>query len=152
SPRRVDRVLKASSALLRVASSLALPATAVPTAHLDPDAGKTVWELDKSSTGVATADAAVDTAPLDQPAYKGSEDAKTGIFALKKVDLFNLLCIPPDTRDGTTPAGVYQTAMAYCVIRRAMLIVDPPAAWTSANTITQNNNAALTALFLNGEA
>jgi len=43
SPRRADRVLKAGSSLLRVASSLTLPATAVPAAHLDPDAGKTVW-------------------------------------------------------------------------------------------------------------
>ena len=51
------------------------------------------------------------------------------MFALAKADLFNLLCIPPDTRDGDTSAGVYQQAMIYCASRRAMLIVDSPAAW-----------------------
>ena len=39
------------------------------------------------------------------------------------------------------PAGVYQDAMTYCVVRRAVLLVDPPAAW-SANKAT----AAATAL------
>jgi phage tail sheath protein FI len=38
------------------------------------------------------------------------------------------------------------------VQRRAMLIVDAPVGWTSANSIVQNNNAALTALGLNGAA
>jgi len=59
----------------------------------------------------------------------GNEDNKTGMYALAKADLFNLLCIPPDTRGGDTSAGVYQGAMEYCAKRRAMLIVDPPAAW-----------------------
>jgi phage tail sheath protein FI len=56
----------------------------------------------------------------------------TGIYALDSVDLFNLLCIPRD------PAGagddewrsLYQAAAAYCHHRRAMLILDPPAAWS----------------------
>ena len=51
------------------------------------------------------------------------------MYALEKADLFNLLCIPPDTRDGDTSNGVYQAAMKYCADRRAMLIVDSPAAW-----------------------
>ncbi len=152
SPARVDRVLKARSALARVAASLTLPATTVPAAHLDPDAGKTVWEQDKSSTGVASADQAADSAALDDAAYLGDPDAKTGIYALKKTDLFNLLCIPPDLRDGNTSATVYQTAMAFCVERRALLIVDAPAEWDSAGAIIQSNNAALTGLGLNGDA
>jgi phage tail sheath protein FI len=48
---------------------------------------------------------------------------------LEKADLFNLLCIPPPTRNGDTDTSVYQKALSYCVKRRAMLIVDPPAAW-----------------------
>jgi phage tail sheath protein FI len=43
--------------------------------------------------------------------------------------LFNLLCIPPDTREGDTSSTVYQTAMKYCSDHRAMLIVDAPAGW-----------------------
>ena len=57
----------------------------------------------------------------------------TGIYALDHVDRFNLLCIPPDPAD----AGygelqpLYQAAAAYCDKRRAMLILDPPAAWSA---------------------
>jgi phage tail sheath protein FI len=115
----------------------------VPAAHLDPDAGKTVWEQDKSSTGVAAADQAVDSAALDDNAYLGNADAKTGLYALKKADLFNLLCIPPDVRGGNTSKLVYQNAMAFCVERRAMLIVDAPNDWGSAGAITPTVLAAL---------
>ena len=57
--------------------------------------------------------------------------SKQGIYALDKADLFNLFCIPPDLRNGTTDPSVYQAAMTYCVGRRAMLIVDSPAAWSA---------------------
>jgi phage tail sheath protein FI len=56
---------------------------------------------------------------------------RSGIYALDSVDLFNLLCIPCD------PAGadeelrsLHQAAATYCYKRRAMLILDPPAAWS----------------------
>jgi phage tail sheath protein FI len=55
------------------------------------------------------------------------------LSALDGVDLFNVLCIPPDTRAGTTPQAVYQAALTSCVARRAMLIIDPPAGWTTAD-------------------
>ena len=61
----------------------------------------------------------------------GTEANKTGLFALDKADLFNLLCLPPLTRDDDMPPAVYQAALAYCVERRAMLLVDPPAAWSA---------------------
>lgn len=83
--------------------------------------------------------------------YAGNEDKKTGIFMLKKTDLFNLLCIPPDSRvSGDTDPGVYQEALALCVKRRAMLIVDPPVGWT--NNYTQGTLADITpaSLFLTG--
>jgi phage tail sheath protein FI len=70
-----------------------------------------------------------DGAPLDPFNYVGEEGAKKGLYALEKADLFNLLCIPPDTRDGNTAADVYQRAMDYCQKRRAMLIVDPQVEW-----------------------
>jgi Bacteriophage tail sheath protein len=74
--------------------------------------------------------------PLAASAYEGSQADETGIFALQKADVFNLLCIPPDQRAGDTPSTVYGAALTYCVRRRAMLIVDPPAAWSA------NPNAA----------
>ena len=45
---------------------------------------------------------------LNDTAYEGDPATKSGIYALDKADLFNLLCIPADTRSGDTPAGVYQ--------------------------------------------
>lgn len=59
----------------------------------------------------------------------GDRSSRTGMYALEKAGLFNLLCIPPDTPGGDTSAAVYQGAMQYCWERSAMLIVDPPAAW-----------------------
>jgi phage tail sheath protein FI len=61
--------------------------------------------------------------------YIGDDNLKTGISALLKTDLFNLLCIPPPTRGGNTDASVYTKAAKMCVDKRAMLIVDPPAEW-----------------------
>jgi phage tail sheath protein FI len=59
----------------------------------------------------------------------------TGIYALEKVDLFNLLCIPDATRaspgDPNTldpnvdPIAIFGAALAYCQSRRAFLLVDP---------------------------
>jgi hypothetical protein len=75
---------------------------------------------------------------------------KHGLYALSRADLFNILCLPPDERGGDLPEGVLADALAYCVERRAILIVDPPAAWDSANRITENKNEALTKLGLFG--
>lgn len=71
-----------------------------------------------------------DGVPLIQSTYEGKKDQKTGVYALDKTDLFNLLCIPPDKREGDVVPPVYQAAMAYCTERRAMLIVDSPASWS----------------------
>ena len=64
----------------------------------------------------------------------GHEDRRTGIYALDGVDLFNLLCIPPDREDFSDAdlARVHRNAAAYCLKRRAMLIVDPPRQWSTA--------------------
>jgi uncharacterized protein len=91
--------------------------------------------------------------PLDQAAFEGSRDDKRGLFALEKADLFNLLCIPPDDRGGDVPPAVYQTAMAYCAERRAMLLVDSPAAWgANKETAAAKAKAGLPALGLSGLA
>jgi phage tail sheath protein FI len=126
SPRRVDRVLEDSSVLVRLSGD---PPGAIPTAHADPDPGDDIWADNTLSSPVSTQGA--NGGALDQAAYEGSQADKTGMFALEKADLFNLLCIPPDTRDGTTLQAVNQTALSYCQQRRAMLIVDPPADWDS---------------------
>lgn len=60
----------------------------------------------------------------------------TGIYALEKVDLFNILCIPDATRadpgnpsaiDSTVdPNAIFDAAMTYCEGRRAFLLIDAP--------------------------
>jgi phage tail sheath protein FI len=66
---------------------------------------------------------------LDPADFIGDEAKKTGIYALLKADLFNLLCIPPDVRGGTLDGTVREKAAKLCADRRALFIVDPPASW-----------------------
>jgi len=139
SPRRIDKVLEKESSLVRVQSSLSAPFT-VPTPHGDtPASGKTIWDDDTTSTKVEDSDKAYDSLPLSsKDDYVMSRNDKKGIYALEKIDLFNLLCIPADSRDGDTLPDVYSSALDYCVERRAMLIVDPPLDWSSAQDIIVN--------------
>lgn len=127
SQRRLDRVLENGSSLVRVTGNL--PA-ARPNKHADPN-NKDIWADNNPATSSKVTTEASDSEPLDQAAYEGSEEDKTGLHALEKADLFNLLCIPPDNREGDTLPAVYQAAMAYCKERRAMLVVDSPAAWSA---------------------
>jgi phage tail sheath protein FI len=119
-PRYLPRVLKESSELVRVKRDNA-GVWIVPNTR--PQAASTN----------ATANSGSDGIDLTNAEYTGSQNDKTGLFGLEKVDLFNLLCIPPATREGTTSASVYQAALPYCAKRRAMLVVDPASDWTVAN-------------------
>lgn len=84
--------------------------------------------------------------------YLGSQDGKTGIYALEEADLFNLLCIPPPSRHGDTDSTIYQNAMTYCKARRAMLIVDPPVDWgASSATAKARAISGLPTLGLSGD-
>lgn len=112
--RRFDRVLAAESNLVQCQLNLdGTPKLGNRPAH---EAG-------------ADGAAGNDGAPLADLDYTGDPDKKTGIHALLKADLFNLLCIPPDARDATLPAGVYEVAAKLCKQERAVLIVDPPVEW-----------------------
>jgi phage tail sheath protein FI len=61
-----------------------------------------------------------------------------GIYALDKVDLFNLMSIPDATRanpgnpnaldTSVDPNAIYAAAISYCRSRRALLLIDPPPA------------------------
>jgi len=92
----------------------------------------------------------------------GDPNAKTGMFALVDVDLFNILCIPAT---GRFPAGtdtsafqVATNAISLCQSRRAFYILDPPQgsgpvgandtptsimSWLDANASLRSRNAAL---------
>jgi phage tail sheath protein FI len=60
-------------------------------------------------------------------------DEDSGLGLLKKVDIFNMLCIPPFDGSSTTSKAVYEAALVHCINRRAMLIVDPPEGWNDAD-------------------
>ncbi len=83
--------------------------------------------------------------------YSGSPGDKSGIYALTKTDLFNLLCIPPPTRLDKTADTVYTDALKLCVDKRAMLIVDPPYEWaTLPTTVVSNAINGLSTLGVSG--
>ncbi len=151
-PRRLDRVLADESNLVRMQlkndGTPDLPGarpgdSAAAENPADPAADPTKFK--KFSGGLDSDALANDNDVL------GDENNKTGMFALAKADLFNLLCIPADTRGGDTSAGIYQEAMVYCAKRRAMLLVDPPAAWgANKETAAAKAVAGLSALGLTG--
>ena len=127
SPTRIDRVINAQSLLIRV----------------NPD--KKPWSFGAYKGGsfestpqqkpvFISATGGVDSEPLEPADFIGDEDTRTAMYALEHVDLFNLMCIPPDVRaeEGASngqDASVYAEAAEYCAKRRAMLICDPPSPW-----------------------
>lgn len=77
---------------------------------------------------------------------RGNELAKTGLYALQDVDLFNILCLP-----GQSDNLLLAEAMSYCERRRAFLIVDLPGSvdtlekatnWITATSTPKSKNAA----------
>jgi phage tail sheath protein FI len=149
SARRVDRLLDGKSQLVRVTTLIA------PSAHPDPPPGTSEWDDANASSGIVTEGS--DGLDLEEASFTGPglAAAKEGLFALERVDLFNLLCIPPYlTTDGITNQDVDDTLIAsaakYCEDRRAFLIVDPPSGWvtkgdakTGIATIVKSKNAAI---------
>ena len=91
SSRRIDRILKEESVLIRAQ---------------EDDKEKPILPVFRPGTGSDKvedpADEGSDGDRLSPEDYNGSEKNQTGLYALDKADLFNLLCIPPDIRDGDT--------------------------------------------------
>jgi hypothetical protein len=78
-----------------------------------------------------------DGAPLSDYDLIGSANERTGIFALGAADYFNLLCLPPLSRDQDVGPSALLVGLRYCKERRALLIVDPPARWLTADDAVQ---------------
>jgi phage tail sheath protein FI len=169
SARRIDRVLKAESNLIRwkgdwpnVTPVLANTDLGDEVSVAEKALAEALAEKPPVPATIAAAQAVVDaaiaalkgsdSAALDSTAYTASRAGKTGLYALEKADLFNLLCIPPDKRAGDTPTDVYQEAMKYCAERRAMLLVDAPADWSAnVETAVQKAKDGLAGLGLSGQ-
>ncbi len=74
----------------------------------------------------------------------GGLTSQKGLYALEQTSLFNLLCIPP-YRSPADPLDVdpevVTAAAVYCENRRAMLLVDAPKDWTTAEIAKQKFTA-----------
>ena len=58
-----------------------------------------------------------------------------GLEALDEVDLVNLVVLPAESADREDQRATVAAAAAFCERRRAMLLVDPPSSWTSAESM-----------------
>jgi len=72
-----------------------------------------------------------DGGPLSDYDVIGAATRRTGIFALSRIDQFNLLCIPPLDRARDVGLVTWLAGVRYCKRRRAMLVMDPPSSWRS---------------------
>ncbi len=70
-----------------------------------------------------------DGSPLTDYDLIGSAERGTGLFALRGIDDLHFLCVPPPARDRDIGPGVLLVAAQFCRDHRALLVVDPPAAW-----------------------
>jgi len=151
--RQVDKVLLNESQLVQMTG--VLPATK-PAAHADLADGETdIWADNATATNAKVASSAMasDGGNLDNNDFTGSgkENAKTGLYALKKADLFNILCLPPYLATGDVDTALVGIAASYCEQRRAVLLVDPSTTWTDKDKAkagvaaigTSSKNAAL---------
>jgi uncharacterized protein len=124
SPQRVDSILATNSNLVFVPGPLPQSVTVPSTGQVESAAQIKDDGLQLNSADFLGGEG--DTFDLD----------KKGIYALEKVDLFNLLCIPPYNNDDVD-TDVVGTAATYCEQRRAMLILDPPSHWNNKQTVAQ---------------
>ena len=87
----------------------------------------------RGQTALAVELSGSDGAPIGTAEVTAPENraARTGLYALDKLGLFNLLCIPPYAPGvDLDVAKDWAPAAQYCGERRAFLIVDAPAAWS----------------------
>ena len=130
-PRYVKSVLEQESSLVRATT---VP-TNWPTASGNPSGSGDPMEDDASSTSFGTDDGSNGDALTDNSISDPSMEAnKQGLWALEKADLFNLLCIPPLTRDGDLGSQTRNAAAKYCADRRAVFVVDPLRGWATHTT------------------
>ena len=130
--------------------------------HLSAAGGSSA-NVQQYPLGSATADTGAyvegttgaDGSPPDADAICGAvaQANQQGMFALDKVDLFNILCIPRASEvDAAQMETIISHALAYCKLRRAFFILDIPKTvnevatmkdWLDRYASFRNNNAAI---------
>jgi phage tail sheath protein FI len=139
--RYISNVLEQRSQIARVSEGKTIPSKR-PDKTIKPD----------NTINPVKATGGNDGDNLTSSEASGSRGDKTGIYALEKTDLFNILCIPPYKDDGNVDKPLISDASTYCEERRAMLLVDSPSEWVSKDSAingilagvgTTGKNAAL---------
>ena len=132
SPRFVTKILEEQSRLVRVQALGA----ARPDEQVNAAPAQT-----SGSDGVLAGNAVTATAAAATELI-GDAAAKTGLHALLKADLFNLLCLPPlvftrevsssqtERLEADVPMNVWTAAAEFCNDERALVLVDAPRNWT----------------------
>jgi uncharacterized protein len=89
---------------------------------------------------VVPAAAPLTDADLSNPALEAN---KRGLWLLEHGGRFDLLCIPPLSPTTDVGKATWNNAIAYATRRNAVVIVDPPAAWTTAKSVSDAAVASL---------
>ncbi len=97
-----------------------------PLRTLDPASGLATAYIYSNSDGD-------DGDPLTDYDLIGSPRERTGLFALDAADYFDFLVIPPISRGRDLGISTLIVAARYCKRRQALLIVDPPKEWHTAD-------------------
>jgi phage tail sheath protein FI len=133
-PQSLDKVISASALIAVPAQNPVLDKA--PTANADIPASDPDQSpfSDSKPDRYTQAHGGQPGGTLDLSDYQGGmtgQADKLGIYQLYKTDIFNLLCLPG------APQTVLAAAAQLCVDRRAILLVDPPSAWsTVANAVS----------------
>ena len=90
----------------------------------EPAVGTVDFVFPAAGAGGGAAGAPVTSSPVPL----GDQDHRTGIYALLKADIFNILYLPVDPRT-TYDGQTLDVAAEFCLQQRAMLMLDPPTAW-----------------------
>jgi phage tail sheath protein FI len=141
-PRYYPRVLEQRGSVIRVQKDNGNYKIAKDKADEPNNPGKAIRppETTKPEDRAKSKDDGSDGGELTDKTFAPDDaDDKKGIYALASADIFNLLVIPPPTRDGYTSNTVYQAAIKFCREHRAVLLVDPPKEWTDAASITPSS-------------
>jgi Bacteriophage tail sheath protein len=136
SARRIDRVLPTASTLVKwdlpVDPTALVPAVATAAAPTGGDDGVSLTSTEFNPTD--------------------AKKKKIGLYALEQTDLFNILVIPPEiSTDPTVLQGdpdytnvIDAVAVPYAESRRAIVLVDPPKAWTTKDLVSTGMNKSPT--------
>jgi phage tail sheath protein FI len=137
STRFVTDVLEQQSALVRVDAGQTFPISRPVPSLLDPN-GRPI---------PAEASGGDDGNPISDDQISGinngvdTNENSTGMYSLRRADLFNLLCIPPPEPDADISMDTISDAASFCKAERAVFIADPRSAWTTVSDAEQGINA-----------